>query len=151
MQKSRPLTRRSPALPKVTDLIWQMILATKREYSINIVTTGDGAGGLAVQHTRECDGSWRRCSRRALRSALAVVILAPIGAQAQTTLPDINGIATTPLSGARSTARSKPAAAPARPARTGAARAAPTPAPAAPSQPAPTPPPADAGMIDRDK
>jgi iron complex outermembrane recepter protein len=107
-----------------------------------------GRGGLAVQHRREIDrGSRRRGCWRALHPALAVALLAPAGTQAQTTLPDINVIATTPLSGSRSTARSKTPPAPSRPARTRAARA----APAAPAPAAPAAAPADPGMIDRDK
>jgi iron complex outermembrane receptor protein len=97
-----------------------------------------------------------RGAQRARCSAIAIVLLSTITSQAQTTLPDINVIATTPLSGTRSTTRSKPSAAPARPARTRAARAAPaarTPAAPAPAAPAPAPAaaPADASMIARDK
>ena len=78
-------------------------------------------------------------------------MLVPLGSQAQTTLPDINVIATAPLAGNRSATRSKAPAAPSRPARPRAARAAPiSPAPAAPAPAAPAPP-ADPGMIDRDK
>jgi iron complex outermembrane receptor protein len=115
-----------------------------------------------VKHSCEIDrGARGRGCRRALGS-IAVVLLAPVGARAQTTLPDINVIATTPLSGTRSpqrsaparseparSARSAPAAAPAGPSR--AARAAP--APAAPAAPAPVPAstPADSSMISRDK
>jgi iron complex outermembrane receptor protein len=85
-------------------------------------------------------------------TAGAILLLAPCAAQAQTTLPDINVIATTPLSGTRSTTRSKPSAEPARPARSRAARA--TPAARAapgPAAPAPAAAPADASMISRDK
>jgi iron complex outermembrane recepter protein len=107
---------------------------------------------LAVQHLPGSDrGSRRRRRRCTLRPALAVAaLLAPLGAQAQTTLPDINVIATTPLSGSRTAARSKAPAAPLRPARprpVRAARAAPAPA----AVPAPAAAPSEPGMIDRDK
>jgi hypothetical protein len=69
-----------------------------------------GAGDLVVQHKRRSDRGVRRRSRWcALHAALAIAaLLVQFGAQAQTTLPDINVIATTPLSGTGSTARSKP-------------------------------------------
>ncbi len=108
-----------------------------------------------MQHLPESDrGSRRRRRRCALHPALAVAaLLAPLGAQAQTTLPDINVIATTPLSGSRTAARSKAPAAPSRPARPRPAQAAraarAAPAPAAAPTPAAAPP--DPGMIDRDK
>jgi len=115
-----------------------------------------GAGISAVQHLRESNRGSRRFGRRCvLHPALAAaVLLAPLAARAQTTLPDINVIATTPLSGSRSPQRSNAPAAPSRPARTQAARTAPARSPAAPAAPAPAAPagpPADPGMIDRDK
>jgi iron complex outermembrane receptor protein len=112
---------------------------------------------LAVRQKRQSNRGLRRLGRRcALHPALGVAaLLVPFGAQAQTTLPDINVIATTPLAGNRSPVRSKAPAAPAvpsRPARTHAARAAPAAPAAAPAPAAPAPPvPADPGMIDRDK
>ena len=101
----------------------------------------------------------------------AIVVLAnvvtPVAAPAQTTLPDINVIATTPLSGTRSPQRSTAPAAPSRPARVsrpapaatpsrGTATRSTAPAPArTAAAPAPAPaqaaPPADSSMIDRDK
>src|SRR5271170_3522029 len=107
-----------------------------------------------MRHQRQSDrGLHRLGCRRALPPALGVVVLlVPLGAQAQTTLPDINVIATTPLSGTRSPQRSAPAA-PSRPAPTRAVRTAPGPArtvaAAAPAAPAPAP--ADPSMISRDK
>jgi iron complex outermembrane receptor protein len=116
-------------------------------------------GDLAGHQKRQSDRGLRPLGRRrALHPALGVAaLLAPLGAQAQTTLPDINVIATTPLAGTRSPQRSAPAA-PSRPVPTRAVRAAPGPArtaraapAAAPAPPAPTPAPADSGMIERDK
>jgi iron complex outermembrane recepter protein len=117
----------------------------------------------------------RRSPRRGRAYALgsvAVALLAPAAGRAETTLPDINVIATTPLSGTRSPQRNvapapeRPApratrAEPAAPSRaTGArtttttrttARAAPAaPAPAAPA-PVQASAPADSSAIDRDK
>jgi iron complex outermembrane receptor protein len=115
---------------------------------------------VAVQHQPESDRGSRRWRRRcALHPALAAAaLLAPLGAQAQTTLPDINVIATSPLSGTRSPQRRAAPAAPSRPARaTRAASAAPGRATAvrtAPAAPAPaiqSSVPADSSMIDRDK
>jgi iron complex outermembrane receptor protein len=103
----------------------------------------------------------RRRARCFLQSSAAIVLgnlIAGSGAQAQTTLPDINVIATTPLSGTRSPQRSVAPAAASRPAR--ATRAAPaTPgratavrtAPAAPAPAVQASVPADSSMIDRDK
>jgi iron complex outermembrane recepter protein len=120
------------------------------------------------------------CSRRVrrvfLQSTAAVVlanVLAPVGAEAQTALPDINVIATTPLSGTRSPQRIVSPPAPTRPARatgaeptttpgratgtrTTAARTAPASAPSVPAEPVsePLPPiqgPAASGEISRDK
>jgi iron complex outermembrane receptor protein len=113
-----------------------------------------GQGGLAVQHKRQNERGLRRLGRwRTLHPAFGVAaLLVPLGVQAQTTLPDINVIATTPLSGNRSTARSKAPAAPSRPARTRPAPATPTRAARTPAAPPAAPaPPADPGMIDRDK
>ena len=115
---------------------------------------------MAVQHQPESDRGSRRWRRRcALHPALAAAaLLVPPGAQAQTTLPDINVIATSPLSGTRSPQRRAAPAAPSRPAR--ATRAAPaTPgratavrtAPAAPAPAVQSSVPADSSMIDRDK
>jgi iron complex outermembrane recepter protein len=101
----------------------------------------------------------RRRARCLLQSSAAIVLgnlIAAFGALAQTTLHDINVIATTPLSGTRSPQRSVAPAAPSRPAR--ATRAAPARpgratavriAPAAPAVQASVP--ADSSMIDRDK
>jgi iron complex outermembrane recepter protein len=112
-----------------------------------------GRGDLAVRHEGESDRG--RGWRRALLRAFALTLFAPVAAQAQTTLPDINVISTTPLSGSRSPQRSSAPAAPSRPARTQAARTAPASAAAAPAAPAPAVPapaaPADPAMIDRDK
>jgi hypothetical protein len=103
----------------------------------------------------------RRRARCFLQSSAAIVLgnlIAGSEAQAQTTLPDINVIATTPLSGTRSPQRSVAPAASSRPAR--ATRAAPaTPgramavrtAPAAPASAVQASVPADSSMIDRDK
>jgi iron complex outermembrane recepter protein len=115
-------------------------------------------GDLAGQQIRQNDRGLRPLGRRrALHPALGVAaLLAPLGAQAQTTLPDINVIATTPLSGTRSPQRSAPVA-PSRPAPARAVRAAPGPArtvraaPSAAPAPAPAPAPADSSMIERDK
>ena len=134
-------------------------------------------GGRIVQY-RECGE--RRLSRRRKYAlvSVAVALLAPVAAQAETTLPDINVIATTPLSGARAPQRNvapppaRPApratrAEPATPARsTGArtttvrttatrttARTAPAPTAPAPATPAPAQssgPPAS-GEMSRDK
>jgi len=107
-----------------------------------------------VQYNQQNERGLRRLGRwRTLRPAFGVAaLLVPLGVQAQTTLPDINVIATTPLSGNRSTARSKAPAAPSRPARTRAAPATPTRAARTPAAPPAAPaPPADPGMIDRDK
>src|SRR5450631_3468880 len=113
-----------------------------------------GRGDLGVRHGGESDrGSRRLGGRRALRPAFAFAVAAmpPLVAHAETTLPDINVIATTPLSGTRSTVRTSAPAAPSRPVRTRAARATPAAAPAAPAPSAPAPATADPGMIDRDK
>jgi iron complex outermembrane recepter protein len=117
----------------------------------------------------------RRLPRRGRAYALgsvAVALLAPAAGRAETTLPDINVIATTPLSGTRSPQRNvapapaRPAprttrAEPATPSRATGARTTTTTrttARAAPAAPAPTAPapvqasvPADSGAIDRDK
>ena len=94
--------------------------------------------------------------------SLAVIVLGNLiagsGAQAQTTLPDINVIATTPLSGTRSPQRRVAPAGPSRPARAtravsatpGRATAVRT-APAAPAPAVQASVPADSSMIDRDK
>jgi iron complex outermembrane recepter protein len=103
----------------------------------------------------------RRRARCFLRSSAVIVfgnLIAGSGARAQTTLPDINVIATTPLSGTRSPQRSVAAPAPARSARTATpgratgtrATASRTTALAAPA-PVQAGPPADASMIARDK
>jgi iron complex outermembrane recepter protein len=145
--------------------IWQIILTTSRQQSINIYA-GKGWGFVVEQH-----GQVDRSS--AWWAAVAIAVLAPVGAQAQTTLPDINVISTTPLSGTRSPQRSVAPPAPARPARTTraepatsgpatgtqatAARTTVRAAPAAPAAPAPaaSPPPiqgpAASGEISRDK
>src|SRR5277367_6029246 len=129
-----------------------------------------------MRHQRQSDrGLHRLGCRRALPPALGVVVLlVPLGAQAQTTLPDINVISTTPLSGTRSPQRSVAPPAPARPARatraepatpgratgtrTTATRTTARTAPAAPAPAAPAPPPvppiqgpAASGEISRDK
>ncbi len=114
----------------------------------------------------------RRRGRRLALGSIAAALLAPAASKAQTTLPDINVIATTPLSGTRSPQRSTAPAAPVHPARvtrpapaaspgratpspgraTTARRAEPAPARivAAPA-PAPATPPPDSSVIDRDK
>ena len=114
--------------------------------------------------------------RRYALGSVAVALLAPAGARAETTLPDINVISAAPLSGARAPQRSAPAAAAPRPSRpVHAAPAAPAapghaaparttaapsrtaraaPAAPAPAAPAPVPPiqgPAASGEISRDK
>jgi iron complex outermembrane recepter protein len=104
------------------------------------------------------------CGRRVrclfLRSTAAILlanVVMPAGAEAQTTLPDINVVATTPLSGTRSPQRS--VAAPARttrqtaPATPGRATGAQTNSArtTAPAAPAPAGPPADSSVIARDK
>jgi iron complex outermembrane recepter protein len=132
-------------------------------------------GGRIVQYLDLVGRGLPRRGRAYALGSVAVVLLAPVGAQAQTTLPDINVIATTPLSGTRSPQRSAPAAPPphparavhtapaapaapgsAAPARTTAApsRAARAPTAPAPAAPAPFPPiqgPAASGQISRDK
>jgi iron complex outermembrane recepter protein len=133
-------------------------------------------GGRIVQHWNFGErGSPRRTRRYALGS-VAVALLTPVGAQAETTLPDINVISAAPLSGTRTPQRSAPAAPAPRPARpvhaapagpaapshaapaqttaapSRTARAAPAaPAPAAPPPVPPIQGPAASGEISRDK
>jgi iron complex outermembrane receptor protein len=78
-------------------------------------------------------------------------LIAPLGASAQTVLPDINVIASTPLSNTRSPASKSGPAAPSRPARQPTARTQGAPAQAAPPAPAPAPVAVDPTLIDRDK
>jgi iron complex outermembrane recepter protein len=134
-----------------------------------------------MQYGNVGERGFPRLTRSYALGSVAAALLAPVGAQAQTTLPDINVIATTPLSGTRSPQRSAPAAPPPRPARpvhaapaapaapsraasarttaapSRAARAPAGPAPAAsaPAAAAPAPvqasAPADSGAISRDK
>jgi iron complex outermembrane receptor protein len=132
--------------------------------TIKVVTTPAGACGHRV-----------RCLFLQSTAAVALAtVLVPVGAEAQTVLPDVNVIATTPLSGTRSPPRSVAPPAPARPARTTNAPSTPGPAtgtrttatrstaarttaptaPAAPAEPPPSPPiqgPAASGEISRDK
>jgi iron complex outermembrane recepter protein len=79
-------------------------------------------GGRIVQYRELVE---RRLSRRrkCALGSVAVALLAPVAAQAETTLPDINVISTTPLSGTRSPPRNVAPPAPARPARTAPAAA----------------------------
>ena len=116
---------------------------------------------MAGQQIRQNDRGLRPLGRRrALHPALGIAaLMVPLGAQAQTTLPDINVIATTPLSGTRSPQRSAPVA-PSRPAPARAVRAAPGPRADGSSRPlggtcacacASPPAPADPSMIERDK
>jgi iron complex outermembrane recepter protein len=141
-----------------------MIPATMREKSSIIGALGSRIrGGRIVQYRELGKRGLPRRGRAhalgsvslgsvALGSVAAVALLGPVGSYAETTLPDINVIATTPLSGTRSPQRSAPAAptprparpvhaAPAAPSRAATARstAAPSraPASAAPATPAP--------------
>jgi iron complex outermembrane receptor protein len=65
-----------------------------------------------------CDHRLRWLSLQSTTAIVLANVLVPVGAEAQTALPDINVIATTPLSGTRSPQRSVAPPAPARPART---------------------------------
>jgi iron complex outermembrane recepter protein len=91
----------------------------------------------------------RRGARRSLAAIAAGALLAPVGASGQTALPDINVIASTPLSNTRSPA-AKTTAAPSRPARTRTAPATAAPASAATGTGTGTAT-IDPSLIDRDK
>ena len=127
-------------------------------------------GGRIVQYRNSGERGYPRGTRRYALGSVAVALLAPAVANAQTALPDINVISTTPLSGTRSPQRSVAPPAPVRPARathaepatpgratgarTTAVRTTTRTAPAAPATPVPVPPiqgPAASGEISRDK
>jgi iron complex outermembrane recepter protein len=94
-----------------------------------------------------------RSALRLLGTVALGTLIGPQGTSAQTTLPDINVIASTPLSNARTPAsKSGPAAPPSRPARRQAAGTQGTPAQAVPAQIVPpTTATVDPTLIDRDK
>ncbi len=103
-------------------------------------------------------GRSRRGLGSALRSSTAITVaalVAPLtalpGARAQTALPDINVIASSPLSGHRSTKPSSGPAAPSRPAHRAARASGQPPAPGPTSAAPPTITSADPTAIDRDK
>jgi iron complex outermembrane receptor protein len=93
----------------------------------------------------------RNYARRSAAAIAVGALIAPVAASGQTALPDINVIASTPLSNTRSpTAKSTSVAAPSRPARTRTQTTGPAPAAPAAAAPAPTVA-VDPTLIDRDK
>jgi hypothetical protein len=161
-----------------------IVQSTKSPVIVEAVAGGIGEGGVTTVRTiKVVTTPAAACGHRVrylfLQSTAAMAlanVLVPVGAEAQTVLPDVNVIATTPLSGTRSPQRSVAPPAPARPVRTTNAPSTPGPAtgtrttatrstaarttaptaPAAPAAPVPPPPPpiqgpAASGEISRDK
>src|SRR5262249_36509539 len=89
-----PIGGRGLVLPKLPVPILQMILKARgaHRFTFRVVV-----GGLSVFYMREC--CLRAYRQRGWRGSVFLLLLSTAAAQAQTTLPDINVIATTPLSG----------------------------------------------------